>query len=381
MIFTRITNFKNRIKFKNPPKSEIVVFDQEGSENILKFIIYDIGSFVLHTRFEQMYVTPQVLFYFIINLRHIDLTRNGPIFRQLLRESYKIYLLSCLKIIKPRVVVTFIDNSYLYHSLSFLCYDASFYAIQNGLRGLNELNVDYQIFMQNLFCFGEYDIDLYKKGNHKIQKFYAVGSVKGSYYKRNLFNEEPKEKYDLCLISQWRDGIINKGKYPEIKRSLDVLNNYLSRYLKDRELKVCIATRVSNDNEIEYFKRSFGEKTKIIIQDRDGFSTYRAMNASDIIISFCSTAAVEAFGWGKKVLFCNFSGDKNYDLPYGDMCLVNNNNYLIFQEQLDSLRNISFEEYLKATRNHQKLLMNYPDEVPSYSFIRDIILKDLKDKQ
>ena len=46
------------------------------------------------------------------------------------------------------------------------------------------------ISMPNFFCFGNYEVNLYKKHEHDVDNFYPVGSLKASYYKSCLSKKQ-----------------------------------------------------------------------------------------------------------------------------------------------------------------------------------------------
>ncbi len=95
------------------------------------------------------------------------------------------------------------------------------------------------------------------------------------------------------------------------------------------------------------------------------------------VVALNSTAAFEAFGWGKKVLFCNLSGDDFNQLPLPEICTMNVNNYEIFKSKLDYLRQLDENEYRKLTQTYARYLMNYDFDKPAHVVIRKMILEHL----
>ena len=108
------------------------------------------------------------------------------------------------------------------------------------------------------------------------------------------------------------------------------------------------------------------------------FTTYAAMDRSSVIVTVNSTAAFEAFGWGKKVLFCNLSGDDFNQAPLPEICTMNVNNYEMFKTKLDYLRQLSENEYRELIQTHARYLMNYDFDNPAHRIIRKMILGHLK---
>ena len=83
--------------------------------------------------------------------------------------SFRIaYYAALLQIIQPKVLITF----YSRNSMGLLSkyYKAEYYSIQNGFHLPGDISKSEANYTHNLFCFGKYDIDLYKQPlNHAAQ--------------------------------------------------------------------------------------------------------------------------------------------------------------------------------------------------------------------
>ena len=130
--------------------------------------------------------------------------------------------------------------------------------------------------------------------------------------------------------------------------------------------------------EKDYFREYFKDKVTIVENEREKFSTYRCMDYSDVVVTVISTAGIEAFGWGKKLFFCNLSGIARYDLPISEICTINIPKYNVFRAKLDHLRGISQQSYEKVTKESAAYLMNYDPQMPAHSFIRNKTLECLE---
>ena len=106
-------------------------------------------------------------------------------------------------------------------------------------------------------------------------------------------------------------------------------------------------------------------------------STYFTMDRSVVVLSVYSTAVREAFGWGKKVLFCNFTGNEDYSSPRDGLWSLNEPDYEIFKDRLNYIYNMDMEKYIEMTRGYSKYLMNYDFKNPAHQVIRNMILKEL----
>jgi len=363
------------IRIFNPKKSSVVMFSNANSTIMQKMILENIDHTILHDNKEVFYLTPQILIHMIKNLIVTFLSGRRP------RRLYLHYLLGCLEYIRPKIVITSIDNSSLFHFLSRFYKSAEFYAIQNGVRSRYDMTkllpkppaAGSIIYMQNLICFGHFEKDLYTRYGHKIKRFHPVGSLIGGYYKTQVIADKVKNEFDICLVSQWRKSIMEGERDPEVKKGLIILDKHLSKYVKDRNLSICVATCSNDPQEREYFKSAYGDRIQIIDFDRMNMSTYAAMDHSYVVIALDSTAAREAFGWGKKVLFCNFTGEDNYDFPKPGFWSINKENYEEFKRKLDYLIKIEDKEYQNISREYAKYVMNYDFSMPAHIYIRNII--------
>ena len=117
--------------FKSPTYKDIVVFDGESSGQ-LKHVLKDFEYNILETRFhriKKLFITKKIIFKIIRNY-------NGNLLSS--------YLLTIIDQIKPKIIFTYIDNSYRFSQFSKLRNKKyKFIALQNGARYehkiLNEL--------------------------------------------------------------------------------------------------------------------------------------------------------------------------------------------------------------------------------------------------
>ena len=381
-IFNDIKNFIRKFSFKNPAVNEILIFDKEGSEIIIRMILPDYQLTILHARHEIYYLTSQILLLMIKNINKIDVSylRKNKIhkMKRIFGELYKIYLLSCIEYIGPKVVLTYIDNSYFFQFSSRNYKKAKFFAIQNGVR--NKYSVTkylpeyphpgHVVSMPNFFCFGENEKNLYEKHGHVIDNYIPCGSARGSYFISNLAPIEEKIIYDICLVSEWETTLFEDKMYEPITNSILIMHDYLKKYITENKISLCIATRSNTKKEKEYFENYFSSNIEMTDFNFNKMSTYHAMNKSRVVINFYSTAALEALGWGKKILFCNFSEDPVYDLPYDGMWCINEKNYEKFKSKLNSLREIDEAFYRQSIRKFSKYMMNYGEySVMQFTFV------------
>lgn len=371
------------IEYRHLSKSRVVIFDSAGSEFIEKLIVKDIDHMILPVRKEAIYIFPALFVLFLKNLVWVYL------FYRKYRGIYLVYLLSCIEYIKPQAVITFIDNNSLFHAISEIYNKAEFYAVQNGVRTKGSIGKPVcskgngtASSRVHFFCFGRHEIDLYKRNGFMIKRFYPIGSLVGSYYRSS--SKPPQRKYDLCLVSQWRHSIMFTEEYLAIKNAIITLDNYLYKFVeKTKGLTLCIARCSQDPREEDYFKNRYGKQAQIINFDRKALSTYIAIDSSEVILTFSSSAAYESLGWGKKVLFCNFSANPEDNFPIEGICSITETDYNIFERKLDWLIKVDNEKYSQLTKEDSRYIMSYDCHVPTHEFITkkltEVLGKDNKE--
>ena len=165
MIF-KILRILSKCKFdlKEPGNFDLVVVDDESIE-YLENILSHRRYFVLVSRaqnLKKIYLTPKIIFFSIFYFR-------GNLFSA--------YLSSLVRVLNPKIVITYIDTSEKFHKLAKLfCENIKFLAIQTAIRDLEIETSEYlkkkkinfydykkNYFVPNLFCYGQFEIDYFKK--------------------------------------------------------------------------------------------------------------------------------------------------------------------------------------------------------------------------
>ena len=113
---------RSKIIFKKPKQRNIIIFDQEGSGE-LKNILKNKEFFLLANRpqhIKKIYLFPELIYLFLKNYTY-NLTLT--------------YWVSLIETIKPKIVITFIDNSFQFSNVAkILNKKIKFIAIQNAFR-------------------------------------------------------------------------------------------------------------------------------------------------------------------------------------------------------------------------------------------------------
>lgn len=358
---------KSSIIFNSPAKVDVLVFDEYSEKNLQKTILKDLNYSILPRRRKFFYISFKIIIYFFLNLdlQILKKLRLGNNLLGFLKQCFYIsYLKAWIKCVMPKVVITFIDNDWYFQYLDKNNKNIKFITIQNGIRLKSNLKDPYgensipmsKIYHSNFFCFGLSQKFFYKKFQHEVKNIFPVGSLKLSQYleqkqiiKRRKFNY-------LLLISQWDINIMKNNIYPEIKSAMNLLNKYLSLFLKHHNFKLKIAWRTNNYMERLYFKSYFNNITNLLDKKTE-FSSYYLLNDAKLILTIHSTLGWEAYSLGKKVIFTNFTKSDQYYIPINKSCYMEFVSYNIFKKKILSLINETDFSFKRRTYNSRIWLM------------------------
>jgi surface carbohydrate biosynthesis protein len=379
------------IRWRSPPRADVVVFDREGSDMLARAVLDGIPHAVLECRRETLYAGLRVLLFLVLALRKIDWrwVRAAPagMLRAMRGELYKLYLFACVRAMRPKVVLTYIDTNWHFMWISRNYPRAQFFAIQNGVRSSLNLvdealpspHFAHVMDFPTLFCFGDYERDLYRRLGQRVDRFIPVGSVRGDWYRTRIAQNRPPRKFEICLVSQWLVAMLDEGPaFPEIQRSLRVLDDHLRRYLDERGGRLCIALRSNEPREREYFSRVYGARATIVEHDPIAMASYAAIDQSEIALAMDSTILREVYGWGKKTLFCNYSGVAVHrSSPVAGICYLEEPGYDVFRSRLSELLRMDEEAYRSSTGASARYLIRFDNSNPSYRAIRNAVASKL----
>ena len=296
---------KIKIIFQIPQKKDILIYDNEGSEFITE--VLEKNSYgILHTRAENL----NLYIYFKLLLR--------------LRFKYKDYLKEYIKFVKPKVLITWIDNN-----LNFYEYKnprIKKIAIQNARRTAldNDLFSGVNKKKDNRF---KYKADYIFAHSSSVKKIYeqfidAKVYAAGSFRSNNEQIEFSKKKYDLLYISTFRNVPLS-----DMKRI--IIKNYNGKDYKfhnfiDHELRILkwlklysltykrqisvLGAQTDEKKEMIFFKKNLGLKFNFIKKTKNR-KTYKILDESRLIVGIDSTLLNEAFGRGCNVAFLSYRGN------------------------------------------------------------------------
>ena len=375
-----------KILFKNPIKSDILVFDENNYEYLKEVLPSWCSITIIKQRPQEFFISIKILKQ-LANIFFKKFSLKVGIKKNLKRSYYEALILS----LKPRAVVTLIDNNQMFNYLSKTIKSIPFIAIQNGLRHSFEGSA-YSYHVQHFFSFGQNEKKHFPKYNMEVENYYPAGSLVSSIFSKDNI-ENVNEKFDILIVSCWR-GNIGYGKdVQDSMKSMKIADNLISKYLSKRNLNVAVILRSERDgehwympeirlNEEQYFKSIYNKDVKIINVDFKKKNIYDLINKSELILSaFGTTSLLEAYGIGKKILYIIFCDDKKYHEIFDSSILCTNSDWTYFKNRLDDIISINKEQYLKDHKKNMKLYMNQPlPDTVNYikSKLQEIILNHSK---
>lgn len=299
--------------WSKPRSTDVVIYDRVGADFIRR-CLDGIDSWQIMDVRDALYVHPRVLFlsiYFFVKRRRSEQEYLKIARPKSLNEK------AVIRLIQPKVVITFGENSERFGILSRLCPTSLFLGVQNGLRGPRISDIDSRLYLTNCLCFGQDTVDKYEKSGQSIDAFHIIGSLKTGLFEIQESGAN-NSKFDICFISQYRPARFERS-LPLLRKITEITLNYITRYSKEREKKFCIAGSCKENNFVAEYKLYKGmagiDKIMFFPNDDNGLSSYKLIERSQISITNHSTVGFEALSRGKKILFFNPTDDEYFDVP------------------------------------------------------------------
>ncbi|HIA15047.1 MAG TPA: hypothetical protein EYN74_09235 [Nitrospirales bacterium] len=359
--------------FSVPGKAKILVVD-EWRLDVLTPLFNGENYEVLYVRGEILNLNIVVICKVFINWAHGN-------------SFFLSYAMAFLEIVKPSVVITFIDNNPQFQKLDekMSCKAVKFVTIQNGTRVLSRDNPkgSRPIYHSNFFCFGRYEVDQYKGHGACVEAFHPCGSLIDSYYRASSRVKEKKVDVDLCLVSEgWHEFPCDDLLHGHARRAFERLMDYIRIFITRNERSLLVACRHGVDTrefsaEIDYLCAHLGKGTMCTPHDRQRWTSYSLTDNAHVVISENSTLMREAFGRGQKILACNYSGDEDYDFPVDGIWSLKEQGYSIFEERLLTLLSMDLASYRELSSAQALYSVGYSDASPTHLLLQSVIAEQL----
>lgn len=381
---------RSKIIFKKPKQRNIIVFDQEGSGE-LKNILKNKEFFLLANRpqhIKKIYLFPELIYLFLKNYTY-SLTLT--------------YWVSLIETIKPKIVITFIDNSFQFSNVAkILNKKIKFIAIQNAFRldvlenqylfkkKLRKFNLNKKFFIPYFFCLGQFEIDLYKRYKIKTGKITKVGSLRLANaihnFKKRKVNYK-KKLYDVCLISDttYNAHFLKEEKnkiseFKDLKNGLvKVVKFTINFCIKNKKKLIFVSKhkKLNEDfkNEMNFYKKKLSKNEYNFLSESlnrnylKNYDSYLAMFRSKITISTISTMLSENLAAKNKVLACNLTKIKTLNFPINKICSIKNCNYKDFEKRLLVILFLSNHKYFEKIGHKKNYLVRFDKKLSTIDLL------------
>jgi surface carbohydrate biosynthesis protein len=366
---SRLLKSGGKFIWATPPRSDLIIYDFMGSKELGKILLPGVAHSVFSTRGEIFYFHPLIVI--LAFWTRISKGVSG-------RQAYDI---TCLKWSRPRVVLTYIDNSPNLFIVSKHV-KARFFVVQNGFR--SHMDADHMLGLPNFYCFGERDFDLYASHKVPVAEMRPIGSVKASYFRDEMAPALPNEpSYDVCLISSYQEGMEKEDfldprpiRQPLIEGTRRTCE-YLARFQKEKKLRLIVAgwqNPGQNLGEIAFFRKYFGNEIEVVSTQQEFLNSYRLAYQSRVVLSYGSTLGYEVLSWGRKAFFFYMPEEKNYrlDHPHSALFQIRDASYEEFCGKLNTILEMPIAKYQEEVQKDTDYVMARGSE-PAYQVLRKLI--------
>lgn len=342
--------------FSKPKKLDIVLYDR-STEKIFSELKINKKYIVLDKKKLNIFI----IFFCLIRLKF----------------SYENYFKSYINFIKPKIVISGVDNDIIFFKLKKNS-KTSFVVIQNGYRFPSEK----KFFKELVKNKGNLSVDyffLYNKFySNFLNKYITFKPIIHGSVKNNNILISKKNKIDILFISQFH---ISKYHLQSYKVFAKKIFSFLNYYCKKKNIKVAILFRSPKSSKNFLIEKNFYNNLcnlsfKIFYKKKinDFKNAYNYVDAANTILTIDSTLGYEALSRRKKVIFFHTRSLDNVKRTFGWPKKLKNNKKDFIPIRFDhSYLTKYFEKNINI--NYNKWSKKYE------KFIKDIMFFDSQNKK
>jgi len=169
-----------------------------------------------------------------------------------------------------------------------------------------------------------------------------------------------------------------ESPFGHLRLSYELLLNYLKKFSERNDIAITVACKRHSDtdalkHEIEWLQQHLGDRVNYVPNNAKDWISYSLTDTADVVVGGFTCLLREAFGRGKKVLSCNYSGDSTMEFPIDGICLLKQKGYQIFEDRLLEIISMDVDNYKKRCHKPPSYLIGYKKTKPTHSFIAEII--------
>jgi surface carbohydrate biosynthesis protein len=344
-----------------------VLFDREGSEDFFEYL-NNREYQILDVRGES------------INM----LVLMKSVLKYGVSINMKFYCLEYIKFVKPKLILTFIDNTLTFYQLKHYYKKGKFISVQNGLRdnvGFNQFKRFKNLSADYIFAFGSAVGERFKECIDA--QIISLGSFKNNKIKikEKIINRPKKvlfiSQYRKCLYMEIGDRLVPFDIfYSAEKIFLPFLLNYCIK--NNLELNICGGP--NPEDEKTFFETILGDSNNWTYSSRKNqLDSYRKIDTADYVVFIDSTLGIEALG-RKAISGCfTFRGrilnrnDSNFgyhdNIPSNGPFWTSENNEKEFKRVMDFITSSNTETIKKTMSNTTQKLITYDHDNSKFTNI------------
>ena len=341
-IYSKLKKIRINIIFKLP-SADVIIWEEVRENIIREYLPSSKKIFVVKYRELCIYLEPTLLLNILRNLLKkeliliilIDGLKKG--FLRYFKDSLDEAIINQ---IKPKLVITFIDNNPRFGRLSSKFEGIRFIAIQNGCRSRWDTQ---EVCKHDIYLsFLKQEANSLNKLGWEIKEANNIGSINAAKVFASLKSQNFKK--DLLIISSWRGNIKIDFDYLEQYKAMTQMHIFLNSIIQKENYNAGIIMRSRREgkhwfikdfnlNEEQYYRNIYGDRCEIIDNKTLEKEIYEEINKSHLSVSFLTTAILEGHIYGHNCLYLNFYKNDYYhqDLPK-ELILSNENKYLLESE-------------------------------------------------
>jgi len=363
-----ITIFLSKKTLEKPKKKKILIINKDLSDYIRKYVKNNFN--ILDTRFHY-FPSRQLNLYVLI--------------RSLLKLNFSFFDYVCeyIKLVKPKVLITLIDNDLLFYKLKSVFPNIKTIMIQNGFRSLVKEDV---LFHAKKFKKKNYLVDYYfcfnKEIGNKFKSFLKCNVIPiGSFRSNSHLKKKEEKKYEFLYISVYRF---------HAKESIDdiIFLKNLEKYFfkKNKFLTILGCQSFYKNNEYNFYKNILNNINFNFIEKSEKRETYRILDQSNISINIDSTAGYESLSRNNKVGFFCIRGNK---YPYNSLKFgwpnslqnkglfwTDKNNYIEIERVLNYLARTNDQQFFIRNKKIINIVINKDKNNKKFShYINKLVKK------
>ena len=252
-----------------------------------------------------------------------------------------------------------------------LFHDKPVISVQNGIRSNSYVDIgrvwDNSVTVPHYYGFGDYEKDMFKLKNVKMEAYVPTGSIKMAAFVSKYNNWISKCTKEASLFCHNLEKSMLKLNDPLLNDFIKVLKQtYINLVIwsEKNKIKLVIALfyvrdEEAHEDELKFYQDGMEKYSHVeySANNRKKMISYKRGIESEVVVSLDSTLIYELFGYGCKSLFC-VGADKDFLHRWGCKGNISKMPKLVlleqlksshFEDKMDKLFYIEHQKYMAIT--------------------------------